>query len=116
MKKLLILPAVLIMFMLVPVLAACGGGSVKVESIEISGASEIAPNTPTTYTATVLPADAKDKTVTWAVVSGYATITSDGLLTATGTGTIVISASAGGKHTNKTILATTAVVDNAAIA
>lgn len=44
-------------------------------------------------TATVLPANATDKTLTWSV-TGPATITQAGLVTATGNGTAVVTATA----------------------
>ncbi|MDR0850607.1 MAG: Ig-like domain-containing protein [Christensenellaceae bacterium] len=78
-------------------LAACGK-TVAVTSVTISGESAIYVDTATTYTATVNPSNATDKTVTWAVIGGtaIATITSAGVLTATTTGTVIITATAGG--------------------
>lgn len=60
---------------------------VKATSVEITGGTEITENNGTLQlAATVLPDDATNKTVTWAIADGsvYATISKDGLLTASG--------------------------------
>lgn len=55
-------------------------------------------------TATVLPADATDKTVTWTTSDNkVATVAADGTVTAVGEGTAVITATAGGKTAQCTV-------------
>ena len=55
-------------------------------------------------TATVLPADATDKTVTWTTSKDkVATVAADGTVTAVGEGTAVITATAGGKTAQCTV-------------
>lgn len=55
-------------------------------------------------TATVLPADATDKTVTWTTSKNkVATVAADGTVTAVGEGTAVITATAGGKTAQCTV-------------
>lgn len=55
-------------------------------------------------TATVLPADATDKTVTWTTSKDkVATVDADGTVTAVGEGTAVITATAGGKTAQCTV-------------
>ncbi len=73
--------------------------TVKVTSITVRAESaSLTPNSrTTTVTATVLPADATDKRVTWRVVSGntIASVDADGLVTALGTdGQAIIRATA----------------------
>jgi hypothetical protein len=78
------------------------GGNVLVTSVTVSGtsgASTITINGGTLQmTATVLPANATDKTVVWSVINGtgQATISSTGLLTAVRNGTVTVVATANG--------------------
>lgn len=92
-----------------------GGTTVAVSSVSLNkstlsltvGASE-------TLTATVLPSNATDKTVTWTVSpSGYATV-SGGRVTASKAGSCTVTASAGGKNANcaVTVNAAEHVVEN----
>jgi len=88
--------------------AACKKDNpVAVERVTINGASTVTVNQEVTYTATVLPENAKDKTVAWAVVSGgtatAAINETSGLFKATTTGTVTIKATADGKSDTKTI-------------
>lgn len=78
-----------------------GGTTVAVSSVSLNkstlsltvGASE-------TLTATVLPSNATDKTVTWTVSpSGYATVSS-GIVTAIESGSCTVTATAGSKSTS----------------
>lgn len=92
-----------------------GGTTVAVSSVSLNkstlsltvGASE-------TLTATVLPSNATDKTVTWTVFpSGYATV-SGGRVTASKAGSCTVTATAGGKNANcaVTVNAAEHVVEN----
>lgn len=67
--------------------------SVFVSSIAITGIN-IIDGKPQQLTLAVLPADAGNKTVTWAVSSSIATISSDGLLTPKLNGTVIVTATA----------------------
>lgn len=69
------------------------GSSVPVTSITINGNTEITgTGTTSQYTITYNPSNTTQHGVTWSVKSGNATISTSGLLTTTGTGTIVIKA------------------------
>jgi len=72
---------------------------IQVNSITVNSegnATSVAYNQTLQMSVTVLPADALDKTVTWSVTNGTgtATISTDGLLTATGAGTVTVKATA----------------------
>ncbi|MCL2803892.1 MAG: Ig-like domain-containing protein [Micrococcales bacterium] len=72
-------------------------GDVLVTAITINGAAPITTKGGTVQlTATVSPADATNQNLTWSVVSGgaFATVSSTGLVTATGNGTAVVRATA----------------------
>ena len=92
---------------------------VPVESVSLDKTElKLAKGGNAKLTATVLPADATDKTVTWTTSNDkVATVAADGTVTAVGEGTAVITATAGGKtaqctvtvvnclHTNKSFVA-----------
>ncbi len=61
-----------------------------------------------TLVATVLPADATDKTVTWSSSDSSVATVSDGTVTAIGMGTATITASAGGKSATCDVTVTAA--------
>lgn len=69
---------------------------IKVSSITVSGDSIVLLNGTSNYTASVMPSNALDKTVTWSVENGTgsATINQNGVLTATGAGTVTVKATA----------------------
>lgn len=69
------------------------GTTVLTESISING-SNITDGLAKQLTVNVLPAGATNKTVTWAVSSAIATITTDGLLTPKTNGTVTVTATA----------------------
>lgn len=77
--------------------------TIPVQSISISPTTfELESGSTQQFSATVLPTDATDKTVTWRIVSGPATINQNGVLTinnVTKDTEIVVEASAGGKTT-----------------
>jgi uncharacterized protein YjdB/endo-1,4-beta-D-glucanase Y len=69
------------------------GGAILPSSITIVGESTMEVNTQQTVTATVLPIDAEDKTVTWSSSSNtIATVNQSGLVSALITGTVTITA------------------------
>lgn len=92
---------------------------VPVESVSLDKTElKLAKGGNAKLTATVLPADATDKTVTWTTSKdNVATVAADGTVTAVGEGTAVITATAGDKtatctvtvvnclHTNKSFVA-----------
>ncbi|MGN0808035.1 MAG: beta strand repeat-containing protein [Candidatus Coproplasma sp.] len=81
------------------VLIIVGYEAVSVTSVTISGDSAVVAGRSITLTATVLPDNAEDKTVTWAIKSGseYAEINSStGVLTGKAQGDVVVTATAGG--------------------
>ena len=92
---------------------------VPVESVSLDKTElKLAKGGNAKLTATVLPADATDKTVTWTTSKdNVATVAADGTVTAVGEGTAVITATAGSKtadctvtvvnclHTNKSLVA-----------
>jgi len=117
MKKLmLVLP-------MIAILAACSveDEEVAVERVEISGLATATVNVPQQYTAIITPSNATDKSVVWSIESGTATITPNGLFTATVTGPVTVKVAANnGKTDTKAItvnpeIPNTAAADNAAI-
>jgi hypothetical protein len=95
-----------------------GGGSIKVESITISGPTLVGVgNTNVQYTATILPTNASvTGFMTWAIASGTgATINSSGVLNATAAGNITITANVDGV-TSAPLSVSIQVIDATAIA
>lgn len=89
-----------------------GGGTeepdptVEVSSVTISSSADsVTMGNTLSLSASVLPEDATDKTVTWTVTdgTGSATISSGGVLTPVSPGTVTVTATAGGKSATKTI-------------
>jgi uncharacterized protein YjdB len=70
--------------------------TVAVSSVTISGATAATVGDNVQLTAAVLPDNATDKTVTWTKVSGAGAVSSDGVVTATAAGDVVVKATAGG--------------------
>ena len=70
---------------------------IPVQSVTVTGKQELVEDASTTLTATVAPADATDKTVTWkSSDESVATVDKDGVVTAKKAGTVTITATAGG--------------------
>ena len=70
---------------------------IPVQSVTVTGKQELVEGASTTLTATVTPADATDKTVTWkSSDESVATVDKDGVVTAKKAGTVTITATAGG--------------------
>ena len=82
---------------------------VHATSVSISGPSEVVVGQKITLTFSVTPSNAVEKTATWSVVaasgsSGAATISQNGVLTGTKTGTVIVYATlANGAKSGKTI-------------
>lgn len=78
---------------------------VPVESVSLDKTElKLAKGGDAKLTATVLPADATDKNVTWTTSNDkVATVAADGTVTAVGEGTAVITATAGGKTADCTV-------------
>lgn len=70
--------------------------TVDVESVTISGATAATVGDNVQLSATVLPDNATDKTVTWTKVSGNGAVSDSGVVTATAAGDVVVKATAGG--------------------
>lgn len=88
-----------------PVVVKAAVTDIPVESVSLDKTElKLAKGGNAKLTATVLPADATDKTVTW-TTSKYkvATVAADGTVTAVGEGTAVITATAGGKTARCTV-------------
>ena len=84
-----------------------GGTTVAVSSVSLNKSTlSLTVGGSETLTATVLPSNATDKTVTWTVSpSGYATV-SGGRVTASKAGSCTVTASAGGKSATCTVTVT----------
>ena len=69
---------------------------IYVESLTINGSSSVQRTKTTTYSVTVTPSTAYDKSIEWSVedITGHATISSSGTLTAINNGTIKVIAKA----------------------
>lgn len=82
----------------VTLFAACnlGDDDLAVAAVTVAGANTVQVGTPAAYTATILPADATDKSITWSVnnVSGEATINQNGILTPVSPGSVQVVAKA----------------------
>jgi len=75
-------------------ISGVAGPVVLVESISITGGTEITDGQPLQLTAQVLPADASNKVVVWSVSDAtIATVTSEGLLNPLKNGTVKVTAS-----------------------
>ncbi|HAL63510.1 MAG TPA: hypothetical protein DCO93_03580 [Clostridiales bacterium] len=70
--------------------------TVDVTSVTISGATNATVGDDVQLSATVLPDNATDKTVTWTKVSGNGAVSDSGVVTATAAGDVVVKATAGG--------------------
>ena len=70
--------------------------TIYVESITVTGSSNVVINKTAQMTATISPSDATNTNVTWSVTSGTgsATIDSNGLLTGVSSGTVTVNATA----------------------
>jgi len=79
------------------------GVTVPVESISLEPTLSITVGEYETLTATVLPANATDKTVTWTSSNANATVDENGKVTAVSAGTAIITATAGGKTATCTV-------------
>ena len=104
-------------FLGILLLAACDPGGPKEEIIAVSSVSlsqstaEMLPGETIQLLATVLPADASDKSVTWASSKqSVATVSSSGQVTALAVGTSTITASAGGKSATCQVTVSKAIV------
>lgn len=88
-----------------PVVVKAAVTVVPVESVSLDKTElKLAKGGNAKLTATVNPADATDKTVTWTTSKDkVATVAADGIVTAVGEGTAVITATAGGKTAQCTV-------------
>lgn len=89
----------------IAVTATASVTDIPVESVSLDKTElKLAKGDNAKLTATVLPADATDKTVTWTTSDGkVATVAADGTVTAVGEGIAVITATAGGKTAQCTV-------------
>ena len=102
-KKIKMLVIALLLLVVPIAFSACGNSTIAVESISINGSDIAIVNVGEQYTATVSPDNATNKSVAWEVVSGTATISQNGLLTATAIGMVTIKATVDGKSDTKQI-------------
>lgn len=88
-----------------PVVVKAAVTDIPVESVSLDKTElKLAKGGNAKLTATVRPADATDKTVTWTTSKDkVATVAADGTVTAVGEGTAVITATAGGKTAQCTV-------------
>lgn len=75
---------------------AAAPATVDVTSVTISGDTAATVGDNVQLSATVLPDNATDKTVTWSKVSGNGDVSDSGVVTATAAGDVVVKATAGG--------------------
>jgi beta-glucanase (GH16 family) len=77
---------------------AAGTATVAVTSVTVTGTSSVTVGSTITLTASVLPSNATDQTVTWSVSAGsaYASVSASGVVTGKAAGTATITATAGG--------------------
>jgi len=127
-KKFFVWPLLALCLIATPVLlAGCDffqqtdNTPVAVESVTVNGSAAATVNIPQTYTAVITPDNATVKTVTWAVTGAGASITQEGVLTATQAGAVIVTATSNnGKVGTKEVTVNpetpnTAGADNAAI-
>ncbi|MGN0824214.1 MAG: Ig-like domain-containing protein [Candidatus Coproplasma sp.] len=92
-----------------PYTATCtvtvSAAAVPVESVTISGATEVTVGGTITLSASIYPANASVQTVVWAVIAGTgtATITQEGVLTGGTAGTVTVTATADGVSDSYTV-------------
>ena len=92
-------------------LAACGDGTVAVESVTLDqNTLSLEVGKTETLTATVAPDDATDKTVTWTTDNAEVATVANGTVTAVAVGETVITATAGDKTATCSVTVTPAVV------
>ena len=96
-------------------LAACGDGTVAVESVTLDqNTLSLEVGKTGTLTATVAPDDATDKTVTWTTDDAEVATVEDGTVTAVAVGEAVITAKAGDKTATCNIVVADKVLSTAA--
>ena len=89
--------------------------TISVTSIIITGPSSTKVGTPITMNATILPSNATNKTITWSVVSGTATIgETTGILTGNIGGTVTVTAKAT-DGSNVSSVAYTVTIDDGSV-
>ncbi|HJA94989.1 MAG TPA: Ig-like domain-containing protein [Firmicutes bacterium] len=92
-------------------LAACGDGTVAVESVTLDqNTLSLEVGKTETLTATVTPDNATDKTVTWTTDDAEVATVENGTVTAVAVGEAVITATAGDKTATCSVTVTPAVV------
>ena len=87
-----------------------GGGCVPivpVTSVTVTGASSVGVGRTIQLTATVLPINATNRTVTWSTSNNRATVSQSGVVTGVSTGDVTIYATADGETRSKTITVNT---------
>lgn len=91
--------------------------TVAVTGVTISGETSVTVGNSITLTAAVVPTNATNKTVTWAVTSGdtFASVSSSGQVTGLSAGSAVITATAGGKAATTTITVNAAAGGGSAV-
>ena len=96
-------------------LAACGDGTVAVESVTLDqNTLSLEVGKTETLTATVAPDNATDKTVTWTTDDAEVATVEDGTVTAVAVGEAVITAKAGDKTATCNIVVADKVLSTAA--
>ena len=89
-----------VVFMAAVLMTSCGGNIIEVASVEIQSTLSLEVGKTQTLTATVLPADATDKSVTWTSSNPSVASVTKGAVTAHVAGTATITAKAGDKTAN----------------